>query len=99
MHTFTTYPGRAALLRHTRVGPHFYDIPGSVRSLTTYPGQEVGRLPLQVTVEKNMINYWLHLLNKDEHTLSHIIYTIISLYNLSNRNEYNHNGYVESSVS
>ena len=29
--TFTTYPGRDALLRHTRVGTHFYDIPGSGR--------------------------------------------------------------------
>ena len=28
---------RCALLRHTRVGTHFYDIPGSGRSLTTYP--------------------------------------------------------------
>ena len=27
--TFTTYPGRDALLRHTRVRTHFYDIPGS----------------------------------------------------------------------
>ena len=31
--------GRCALSRHTRVGTHFYDIPGSGRSLTTYPGQ------------------------------------------------------------
>ena len=31
-----------ALLRHTRVGTHFYDIPGSGRSLTTYPGHPVG---------------------------------------------------------
>ena len=28
--TFTTYPGRDALLRHTRVGAQFYDIPGSI---------------------------------------------------------------------
>ena len=27
--TFTTYPGRGALLRHTRVGTQFNDIPGS----------------------------------------------------------------------
>ena len=26
--TFTTYPGRGALLRHTRVGAQFNDIPG-----------------------------------------------------------------------
>ena len=31
---------------------------------------EVGKLPLQITVDKNMINYWLRLLNKDEHTVS-----------------------------
>ena len=30
-----------ALLRHTRVGAQIYDIPGSGRSLTTYPGQRV----------------------------------------------------------
>ena len=29
MRTFTTYPGRDALLRHTRVGAQFNDIPGS----------------------------------------------------------------------
>ena len=28
MRTFTTYPGRDALLRHTRVGAQFNDIPG-----------------------------------------------------------------------
>ena len=28
--TFTTYPGRDALLRHTRVGAQFNDIPGSI---------------------------------------------------------------------
>ena len=27
--TFTTYPGRDALLRHTQVGAQFNDIPGS----------------------------------------------------------------------
>ena len=27
--TYTTYPGRDALLRHTRVGAQFNDIPGS----------------------------------------------------------------------
>ena len=31
------------LLRHTRVGTYFYDIPGSGRSLTTYPGQNTGQ--------------------------------------------------------
>ena len=47
---------------------------------------EVGKLPLQVTVDKNMINYWLRLLNKDQHTLAYIMYTII--FTLSTRNEY-----------
>ena len=28
--TFTTYPGRDVLLRHTRVGAQFNDIPGSL---------------------------------------------------------------------
>ena len=28
--TFTTYPGRDILLRHTRVGAQFNDIPGSI---------------------------------------------------------------------
>ena len=47
---------------------------------------EVGILPLQVTVAKNMINYWLRLLNKDEHTSAYIMYKII--FTLFNRNEY-----------
>ena len=38
---------------------------------------EVGKLPLQVTVDKNIINYWLRLLNKDDHTSADIMYTII----------------------
>ena len=40
---------------------------------------EVGKLPLQVTVDKNMVHYWLRLL-KDQHTLSHIMYTNIIMY-------------------
>ena len=38
---------------------------------------EVGKLPLQVTVDKQLISYWLRLLNKDEFTLAHIIYIIV----------------------
>ena len=38
---------------------------------------EVGKLPLQVTVDKDLISYWLRLLNKDESTLAHIIYIIV----------------------
>ena len=47
---------------------------------------EVGKLPLQVTVDKSMINYWLRLLYKDEHTSTYIMYTII--FTLLTRNEY-----------
>ena len=38
---------------------------------------EVGKVPLQVTVDKQLISYWLRLLNKDESTLAHIIYIIV----------------------
>ena len=37
---------------------------------------EVGALPLQVSVDKRVINYWLRLLNKHESTYSYIIYNI-----------------------
>ena len=47
---------------------------------------EVGKLPLQVTVDKQLISYWLRLLNKDESTLAHIIY--IMVLNLFVRDEY-----------
>ena len=38
--SFTTYPGRDAVLRHTRAGMQFYDIPGSGCSFTTHPGRD-----------------------------------------------------------
>ena len=47
---------------------------------------EVGKLPLQVTIDKHLINYWLRLLDKEENTLAYIIYRI-SL-NLFCREEY-----------
>ena len=47
---------------------------------------EVGKLPLQVTVDKLLIAYWLRLLNKDECTLAHIVYMIT--FNLFVRGEY-----------
>ena len=47
---------------------------------------EVGRLPLQVTVDKYMVNYWLRLLNKDETTIAHIMYKTV--FNLFTRDEY-----------
>ena len=37
---------------------------------------EVGKLPLHVTVDKHMINYWIRLLNKDSTSYASIIYTI-----------------------
>ena len=37
---------------------------------------EVGKLPLQVTIDKHVINYWIRLLNKDITSYASIIYTI-----------------------
>ena len=37
---------------------------------------EIGKLPLQVTIDKHMINYWIRLLNKDSISYASIIYTI-----------------------
>ena len=37
---------------------------------------EVGKLLLQVTIDKHMINYWISLLNKDSTSYASIIYTI-----------------------
>ena len=37
---------------------------------------EVGKLPLQVTIDKHMINYWIRLLNKDITSYASIIYRI-----------------------
>ena len=47
---------------------------------------EVGKLPLQVTVDKHVINYWLRLLAKEESTLAHKMYMIS--FNLFYRDEY-----------
>ena len=50
---------------------------------------DVGILPLQVTVDKQLISYWLRLLNKDESTLAHIIILLyIIVLNLFVRDEY-----------
>ena len=38
--SFTTYPGRDALLQHTQVGMQFYNIPRSGCSFTTFPGRD-----------------------------------------------------------
>ena len=37
---------------------------------------EVGVLPLQVSVDKRLINYWLRILNKNDSTFSDIVYSI-----------------------
>ena len=47
---------------------------------------EVGKLPLQVAIDKHLINYWLRILDKEESTLAYMIYRI-SL-NLFSREEY-----------
>ena len=37
---------------------------------------EVGKLPLQGTINKRLMSFWLRLLNKEESSLAHIIYMI-----------------------
>ena len=50
MRTFTTYPGRDALLRHTRVGAQFNDIPGSIEMVNSSSVCEEDNVDL-ITVE------------------------------------------------
>ena len=47
---------------------------------------EVGKLPLQVSVDKQLIAYWFRVLNKDVHTFAYMVYRIAL--NLSRRGEY-----------
>ena len=47
MRTFTTYPGRDALLRHTRVGAQFNDIPGSSSRRTRHVSKDLKRRSLE----------------------------------------------------
>ena len=37
---------------------------------------EVGKLPLQTSVDKQLIAYWLGVLNKDVHTFAYMVYMI-----------------------
>ena len=37
---------------------------------------EVGKFPLQLTIDKHMINYWIRLINKDSTSYASIIYRI-----------------------
>ena len=41
---------------------------------------EVGKLPLQIYVDKQLISYWLHILDKDKNTLAYITYIIVCLF-------------------
>ena len=38
--------------------------------------EEVGKLPLQTSVDKQLIAYWLRVLNKDVHTFAYMVYMI-----------------------
>ena len=38
---------------------------------------EVGKLPLQTKVDKQLITYWLRLLTKDGRTFAYIVYMIV----------------------
>ena len=37
---------------------------------------DVGKLPLQVSVDKLLIAYWFRVLNKDAHTFAYMVYMI-----------------------
>ena len=37
---------------------------------------EVGKLPLQVSVDKQLIAYWFRVLNKDVYTFSYMVYMV-----------------------
>ena len=37
---------------------------------------EIGKLPLQVTIDARLMSFWLRLLNKEESSSAHIIYMI-----------------------
>ena len=57
--TFTTYPGRDALLQHTRVGAQFNDIPGSriqdTRNLNVYVPYHIFKLKLKLYLMNNSL--------------------------------------------
>ena len=46
----------------------------SIPSYMVY--SEVGKLPLQVTIDKRLVSFWLRLFNKEESPLAHIVYMI-----------------------
>ena len=47
---------------------------------------EVGKLPLQVSVDKQLIAYWFRVLNKDVHNFAYKVYMIAL--NLFRRDKY-----------
>ena len=51
-----------------------------------YDLRRSGKLPLQTSVDKQLIAYWLRVLNKDVHTFAYMVY-IIAL-KLFRRDEY-----------
>ena len=57
---------------------------------------EVGKLPLQVTIDKRLMSFWLRLHNKEESSLAHIIYMIA--HNLYVKLSIKLSGYVESRI-
>ena len=51
-----------------------YNLRPSTPSSMVY--SEVGVLLLQVTIDKRLMSFWLRLLNNEESSLAHIVYTI-----------------------
>ena len=52
--------------------------------------KEVGKLPLQVSVDKQIIAHWFRVLNKDVHTFAYMVYMIAL--NCFAEMDINHNG-------
>ena len=48
--------------------------------------EKVVKLPLQISVDKQLISYWLRILDKNRNTLAYTTYIIVL--NLFMRNEY-----------
>ena len=40
---------------------------------------EVGKLPLQTTVDKQLITYWLRLLTKDDQTVAYCLHDCVKV--------------------
>ena len=57
---------------------------------------EVGKLPLQTSVDKQLIAYWLRVLNKGVHTSAYMVYMIAL--KLFRRDEYKSQWLKESNI-